>query len=169
MSRWTPQTYLPVPPVVGQRIALLPDGSIDPAALTDCGESCVSSVLQLATSYSIAPGCIRSAIGLPWDNGRSTTDELASFLTSMGVRSWVYASDANGAWAHLAHGRHYGYMRIILGRWIDTGHLHYMVAYERSSSVIECMDPWIGDYRSISVEAFLTRYQGEQVVANLWA
>lgn len=167
MSRFTAGVVLPVPPIVAQRSALLPDGQVDPANTTDCGEACVASVLEVASGYRISPGCVRQALGEPRDNGRTVASELSRLLTGLGVPSWIYAEGAADSWEHCAKLRHYGFYRIVLGYWLTFPALHWVLAYERTSRSLRVMDPWGGEERSISEADFQTHYASAMVVAQL--
>lgn len=168
MMRWANGTPLTPPPIVGQNIAVDPDGTIDPDAATDCGESCVSSVLQVATSYSIPPGCIREAMHGPRGLGLTSADDLTRFLQQMAVSSYRSALSADEYWDALSRLRHYGQYRVILGNWVSDELLHWVVAYERSSTGVWVMDPWTATHVNYSREYVMSRQAQQFVVADLW-
>lgn len=169
MSRFTHGVVLPPPPVVSQKAALLPDGSIDPAALTDCGEACLSAALRVATSYTLSPGCIRQMLGEPRDNGRTLGHELSGALNALGVQAWELRENASFIWDALARSRHHGRYTAILGYWLAFPSLHWVLAYQRDSIGVWVMDPWNADLRYISEGAVRTAYANSAVVINLWS
>lgn len=167
MQRFSKGAILPVPPVVKQRDALNPDGSVDTAATTDCGEACLSSILEVATSFHVSPGCIRESLGLPMYDGRTTAVELVSFLNAMGVESWRVREASPGAWDLLAALRHSGRFVVVLGRWETFDALHWVVAYQRTSQTVWYMDPWSGTHAELGRVHFDGRFEGDMVIAKL--
>lgn len=167
MSRFTAGAVLPVPPIVAQRSALLPDGQLDPANTTDCGEACVASVVEASSGFRLSPGCIRQALGEPSENGRTVAAELSRFLLGLGIPSWVYTENGRDSWDHMAKLRHFGFYRIVLGYWLTFPSLHWVVAYERTSKVVRVMDPWNAEDRAITREDFQSFYASSMVVAQL--
>lgn len=168
MGRISPGTPLPWAPLVAQNRVLLPDGSIDPYHATDCGESCVSSVITAHTSYTLTPGCIRQSMELNDDSGITTSNDLWKFLHAMGINSYRVEQSAANEWESLNELRHYGKYRILLGSWESPAFLHWIVAFEKSSTGFKCMDPWNGVYGYIELPRFQEQFALSAVVANLW-
>lgn len=168
MGRIVPGTPLPWAPLVAQNRVLLPDGSIDPDHATDCGESCVSSVITANTSYTLTPGCIRQAMQLNRDSGITTANDLWQFLHAMGINAFRVEQPAANEWASLNELRHHGKYRILLGSWESPDFLHWVVAFEKSSGGIKYMDPWNGTYGYMDLSRFREQYALAAVVANLW-
>lgn len=136
------------PPAVGQLVALLPDGSPDPAAATDCGEACVSSVLRAIRGLDLSPGCIRQSMGKAQSDGRTTGEDLRSFLQLTGIRSRVQS--ASGAYkAGVTRPLHRGRYVILLGYWDGPGFLHWVVGYGAHPHGLWVMDPWPGRHTFI--------------------
>lgn len=167
MTRFVPGAVLPVPAVVPQRQALLPDGTIDPAAETDCGEACLASVLEAASGFALSPGCIRQALGIGEVNGRTVANQVAAFLIGMGVEAFQRHDDAALAWNNLGELRHHGKYQVLLGYWLEFPALHWVLAYERTSNAVRVMDPWHAVHTTLLQPFFRDRYAGDRVVAQL--
>lgn len=166
--RYSPGTTLPAPPIVGQNVTLLPDGTVDPDHATDCGESCVAAVLLAHSGFEITPGCVRQAIAPGSTTGLTTGGMLARFLNGVGVRAireYVYTADI---WEHLADLRHHGKYVILLGNWLDPLLLHWVVAYQRTSTGVWVMEPWTGTRREYGRQFIIASFNGESVTCNLW-
>lgn len=147
--RYAKGQLLPVPPVVAQRGYDLPGGAEDTAALTDCGEACCTSVLEVFTGYRIPVGAIREAMGKSADDGVTLSGELSAFLSGMGLLAYVEDVGSDEL-ERLRRLRHFGVYRIILGRWIFPATGHWVVAYESAGDIVNVMDPWIADHRPYS-------------------
>lgn len=154
---------LDVPPIISQNEAVLPDGTIDPAHATDCGEACISSALASFRRLHLGPGCIRQALGLPADNGRTTSQEIARFATSLGLKAQMRTDQGADLWTSLSILRHHGRMLFCLVHFEGSGPLHWMLAYERGAEKVRLMDPWTGSYVELT-KAFMVGWNaGEQV------
>lgn len=164
--RFTPGAVLPVPPVVSQLHALGPDGVPDEAAASDCGEACVASVLTVHTSYLLAPGCVRQALGKPRVSGLTTAGDLSGVLRGFGVDSWIRTEPAH-VWDDMARLRHFGRYVLVLGHWLQPSLLHWMLAYERDRDDLLCMDPWRANLIRMSAMEYETQDSGTSVVARL--
>lgn len=168
MSRFTNGAVLPKPEIVEQRAYSLPDSGTDPARLTDCGESCLSAIVAEATGFQLSPGCIRAALSLPAEDGRTTGKMLTQFLLGIGIESWNLVQTPGDAWTTCAGLRHHGRYVAILGSWLEADALHWYLAYERSTSGVYVMDPWTAQYLWLTKTVFLERFRSETVVAKLW-
>lgn len=166
--KYAPGSPLPAPPIVGQNVALLPDGTVDPDHKTDCGESCVSSVVWASTEYSISPGCIRQAMNPTGPDGLTTGQMLARFLNGVGVRATRDVLYHGEIWKHLAELRNHGKYQIMLGNWLDPVLLHWVVAYERSSTGVWVMEPWSATRREYQQQFVNASSAGEVVTCYLW-
>lgn len=138
---------LKVPPVVSQRGALLPDGSVDPAGETDCGEACMSSGVDGINGLYISPGCIRQALGKSSASGNSTAANLSWYAGRIGRVSSQQSWGSGVQWEGLSKLRHHGRYVLILGTWVLPGYEHWVLAYERKAASVLVMDPWSGAYQ----------------------
>jgi hypothetical protein len=133
----------PDPVPVSQMGQQLPDGSVDPAASTDCGEACLSSAITTVTGLPFGAGCIRQALQLPSGDGRTTSDMLARVWRAFGRHAKVGAGDI---WKALPSGvtfKRHGMYRLLLGNY-DGPYLHWVLAYENDLTDYAVMDPWRG-------------------------
>lgn len=169
MSRFSRGQILPVPPIISQLHAVEPGGIIDPASTTDCGESCCASVISVATSFTVEPGCIREAMNLPRTNGSTTAADIARLLGAMAGKTTIYDGGAKMAWSVLGTLRRHGCYTLILGNWLSVDALHWYLAFARSSDRVECMDPWTATYVDVSREEFNAAFSGQLVVCDLWS
>lgn len=156
----------PIPPRIGQNIALLPDGTFDPQHANDCGESCVASVVSALRGITVSPGCWREALGDFRRTGMTTAGDLQRLLVVPGLTSYADHSDAETQWGHLTNLRHYAAYSIILGSWLSTTEFHWLLAYERAATVVWTMDPWTASYRPMGVQEFCELYAG--VAVRIW-
>lgn len=168
MTRISPGTPLPVPPLRDQNTDLLPDGTVDPAHFTDCGEACVSSVIEALTSYHVPVGCIRSILRLPQDNGITGPADLNQALAVFRLQSWTLR-EAAGNWLKSARLRNHGHYALLLGRWIDPAQLHWVIAYEHGVQGVWVMDPWTASHRYIDAVEIDRLGAGVGVTVNGWA
>lgn len=156
----------PLPPTVSQLHAVLPDGSTDPQASTDCGEACVASVFAAWRGARFSPGCIREAMGGPFRPGTTSTDDLLDICRRLGLRAFERSPDRS-QWEHVVredvhHGRHV----IPLGFWQGPAELHWIVVYGVHERGLWAMDPWVGDYVFHSWAEALTFATGPAVVVH---
>lgn len=133
---------LPVPPVVGQLQARLPDGQLDPAQATDCGWACLASALVGISGVDIAPGCLRQAAGLSEWNGTSTARDITRVARGLGLSAEPRIFGTGQLWHALEGLRHHGVYMLVLGGWLDPVVGHWVLAYERASTVVEVMGPY---------------------------
>lgn len=151
---------LPEPPVVGQLVTRLPDGSIDPADYTDCGESCLASAIEGLGLPHFSAGCIRQALGLPENNGTSTAVELGELCRGIGVVAVETEYSMPELWGELMRLRRHGRYCVMLGDWITAGVGHWVLAYERDNRVVTVMGP---------AEAVRAQYDQSYLTARGWS
>lgn len=156
-------SVLPVPPVVSQLNAVNPDGSVDPAATTDCGEACAASALRGFGKLQLSPGCIRQAIGDPVQNGRTVGGELERVFRQSGLVATVSGLSGDALWKALRRLRRHGRYCLILGAWIEPDQLHWRLLYERDALNVSFMDPWTGGYGSMGEATVLAKGADSQV------
>lgn len=142
-------TTLPIPPIRGQRTVLLPDGNIDPDAITDCGESVLSSVIDALRGMNLSPGCIRQSLGLPFGTGATTTEDLHRFLGWIATHVKTTSLSGDAFAAELRRLRHHGRYCIALGQWVQSGTGHWYLFYEAAGLRYLAMDPWTATYRNV--------------------
>jgi len=154
---------LPVPPVVAQLLTKLPDGNLDPARATDCGESCFASALAAIAGVWLSPGCIRGALGLPSGDGSSNAGELSDLWQRLGGSAYETTLTGDALWGELWRLRHHGRYALLLGDWITVGVLHWVLAYQRGASTLELMDPASGERLTYHASYVAARGQPSQV------
>jgi hypothetical protein len=154
------------PPCINQLGAVLPDGSVDPDAATDCGEANMSSIWLLKSGLYFSPGCIRVAIGPSSGSGVTNGVELQDFLIQMGMRAKYRQGQSTGqAWNELYNLRHSGRNAVILGTWSGPEG-HWVCAYEHHPKMIWAMNPWHGFYDGIDQGRFNAQFWGDYV--DVW-
>jgi len=151
---------LPVPPVISQLWAKLPDGKFDPASQSDCGEACLSSALIAIRDVELSPGCIRQALKLPESGGWSNGEQLADLSSRLGMTAHAQSVGWEVLWGDLGYLRHYGRYCLMLGDWLESGVGHWVLAYERSATEVHVMGPY---------DAILTSYTREWLQGHLLA
>jgi hypothetical protein len=151
------------PPCINQLGAVLPDGSIDPDATTDCGEANMSAIWSVKSGLYFSPGCIRIAIGTGSQSGVTNGVELQDFLIQMGMEAKYRQSVSSGAaWTDLYNLRHFGRYAVLLGTWSGPEG-HWVLAYEHHPKLIWAMNSWGGFYDSINQQRFDSQFWGEYV------
>lgn len=158
---------LPVPPVVSQLQARLPDGAIDPAAYTDCGWACLSAALRGMRGMAISPGCFREAAGLPEDNGVSTAANVAWAAWGVGLHSGASIFGSVQQWQALADLRRHGQYALILGGFLSPNFGHWVLAYERGPAGLSVMEPFNGEHGLYTERFVASRTWGAQVWLRL--
>lgn len=158
---------LPVPPVVSQLQALLPDGKVDPAAYTDCGWACLGAALQGMRGVSISPGCFREAAGLPDDNGVSTGHNIEWMAWGVGLHSQATIFGRDQEWQELGTLRRHGQYALILGGWLSPSVGHWVLAYERGGAGLSVMEPFHGEHALYTERFVSSRRWGAQVWLRL--
>jgi hypothetical protein len=154
---------LPMPPLVSQLQTVLPDGTIDPASLTDCGESCMGSALAGLTGVLLSPGCIRQAMGLPSTSGNSNASQLAAVAHLARGEIVVSFHTGDALWKSLGYLRKHGRYALILGHWLSPDYGHWVLAYERDGSAVRVMGPWGNAYARYSPQHLESLSMGSQV------
>lgn len=151
------------PPCINQLGAVLPDGSIDPDADTDCGEANMTAIWQVKSGLYFSPGCIRVAIGPGSGTGVTNGVELQDFLIQMGMNARYHSvATAEQQWNALWDLRHFGRYSVILGTWSGPEG-HWICAYEHHPKLLWAMNPWHAFYDSLSWERFQSQSWNERV------
>lgn len=138
------RVVLPVPPIVSQLQSRLPDGGLDPANHSDCGESCLASAFRALRFMSMSPGCVRQSLGLPFSDGSTTASELAYWWNGVHGVAEVAERSKIEIWDELGLLRHHGWYQVVLGFWVQPGFLHWVLAYERTRAGVLVMEPFSG-------------------------
>jgi ABC-type bacteriocin/lantibiotic exporter with double-glycine peptidase domain len=150
-------------PTVSQQQALLPDGNRDPANQTDCGEACVSIIVEASGRGFMPPGCIREWLLLPPDNGVTTGFDLSDALHRFGIPARVHEVSDTAAEDKVRALAKSGGAAILLGSWIDPAFDHWMVTGRLSDNGVWVSDPWGGTIRDLSWDTFQAQYFGVMV------
>lgn len=157
----------PYPPVLNQHFATLPDGSPDPAALTDCGETCCASELAAWRHELVSIGSVRLAFGLPDGSGVSGAAQFVPFLDGRGLPAYGHELAARRA-AGLIRSQCRDRRRhvLALGWFQGNVELHWIVCYGSHRLGVWAMDPWLGAYVFWSWGDFRDAYAGQLVVVG---
>jgi hypothetical protein len=151
---------------VPQQSALLPDGSLDPANQTDCGEACLSIVAVAAGQGYLSPGCFRQWLGKPESNGVTTAEDLSIGLARLRIRHTVEEISDTAAEDALRHFASVGQLAIILGSWEFPQFDHWMVSGRLSDNGVWVSDPWTGSVRDLTWDTFSANFFGVLVAAH---
>lgn len=155
---------LPIPPLVNQVAARLPDGNLDPARFTDCGEACFSSAFFGANGVLFAPGCIRQALNLPEDNGVTTATDLINLWNKLGGKSRKEFMLSHRLWSACSQLRNKGRYMLLLGGWLSPTFGHWVLAYQRNNVAVDVMGPGEGIYTTYSPQWLNDRSWNTQVI-----
>lgn len=148
------------PVAVSQLLYMLPDGSPDPDSPTDCGETCITSVLMTARGLKIAPGCLRQSLGAGRVDGRTTAADLATLLEGLALRPFV---ETDGDRILASKRMASSHWLITLGYFDGPNELHWVVTYDFGRARVWFMDPWVGRVRSRLWPTFMNQYENEWV------
>lgn len=161
----TLKLHLPLP-LVGQNAPSLPDGSPDPAHLTDCGEACCSIVLRAFKSLSLSPGCIRDAMGKPPASGLTTAPDLIAFLSHFPLAARPVTLTANAARHYLLTEPTNESCAIALGTWVSADFQHWVVCGQRGAAGVWQSDPWPPAHVLKTWAEFDAAFGGQLVVVS---
>lgn len=132
-----------------QNLDTNPDGTIDPAHATDCGEEALAIAIWATRGVELSEGAIRAKLQLPPDRGNTTADELASFLR----RNWFKPSVLWPPVASLQPSLKFQLDRkhtpIVLGYWLAQSMGHWIVANGYGDDHMFYLDPWDGEQKSM--------------------
>lgn len=152
-------------PAWSQLSAILPDGSYDPQAADDCGETCVACIVAAVHGVPVSPGSVRSNLANPGRSGLTDGAALVSALAYYAVLAEAESTPAVDLEAVITHWSNQGHPTIVLGEWPDPGgSLHWLLT-TGSNSLWHVMNPW-GGKRQVLNWADATRlYRGTVVIA----
>lgn len=153
-------------PLVGQNLALLPDGSVDPAHATDCGEACCSIVLSAFGIIDMSPGCVRQSMGKRADLGYTTAQDLAYFLSRFRLPASPVRVGSEAGQQELLDVKGGDYLAICLGTWISPSAEHWMVSGRASTQGVWFSDPWSAQHVLRSWDTFRAQFSGQMVVIH---
>lgn len=140
---------VPLPMLHDQRTAVLPDGSVDPGSLTDCGEACVASCCGGFRGDSPSVGCVRQMLDRADSSGLTTAADLSRLCMLLGLRGQGPERNVRSLRAHVRRAtRSYRYV-LLLGHFQGPAELHWVVAYHAGVRDCWVMDPWVGEFRGI--------------------
>lgn len=152
----------PRPQLVGQLVALLPDGQVDPAAATDCGEACVSSAVAVARGLALGPGCLRESLGKPEYDGRTTPDDLGRLCEAFRMDPRVGRSSGPNPASVRRRLRAKRYVAL-LGYFESSQFLHWVLAYDYGEHGVWVMDPWTATLRPYTWDMLRSQWTGDYV------
>lgn len=154
----------PRPVLYNQHNATLPDGSPDPDALTDCGETCCVSEIASWRGLRLRIGAVREAMGIEGPNGSSGPQQFVPLLEAFRLRVKVENLPSRRAAGTLRR-RLRGRRRhaLSLGYFQGREELHWVVGYGVHPKGIWVMDPWVGEYLAWDWGSFLSASVGVYV------
>lgn len=150
-----PLTWLPL---WRQTAGVLPDGSPDPQAANDCGETCVAMVLAALTGVLMEPGMIRQQLGGVGRSGLTTGNDLVQALAINHVTAVAQDYVPEGAWEACDTAWEHGYPVIALGHWMSPDYLHWMLLDNKVAQWLVFIDPWTGKEKQIDRPTFLAEF-----------
>lgn len=140
----TPWLDLTALPAWSQQTAYLPDGTLDPAAYNDCGETCVSMIVASVHGVAVGPGSVRANNGGVGRGGLTTADDLVRMLGYYNVAAHVSSPAREDLPKILGALALIGQPAIVLGTWpTPGGALHWMISVSNGPKW-GYVNPWGG-------------------------
>ena len=138
---WMDLTALPA---WSQKTAYLPDGTLDPQAYNDCGETCVSMIVASVHGVAVGPGSVRANNGGVGRGGLTTADDLVRMLGYYNVAAHVASPAKEDLPKVLGALALSGQPAVVLGTWpTPGGTLHWMISVSNGPKW-GYMNPWGG-------------------------
>lgn len=148
------------PALISQLRALDPGGAPDPAASTDCGESCVASVFRTRRGVLLSPGCVRQMLSKPTYAGNTTPDDVRTAGDALQLQPLRHDDLSPVRVKAALDNKHW---LVALGYWQGPNELHWVLAYDYGAGVVWFMDPWTGRYRELQWATWQSLGQGKGV------
>lgn len=158
-------------PAWNQRVDDNPGGqAVDPYAATDCGEQSCAMVTYACDHIELPEETIRGYIrdhrGGDMQDGRTTADDLAWYLSSE-HSNFPHARSLTAEWPilHEQIKQHIlsGYLPIVLGEFY-AGALHWVVGRGADQTWFCYNDPWTGTEKAVTWDELAAIQQGVAVL-----
>jgi len=153
-------------PAWSQLLARLPDGSYDPQAADDCGETCVAAIVTAVHGTPVGPGSVRANLGGSGRSGLTTGEDLRAALAYYSTLAAVESPAATDLEGYLTSCSNRGFPTIVLGDWpVPGASLHWMATLGTSGSW-QFMNPWGGVRSSMPWPDAMRLYRGSIVLVE---
>lgn len=153
-------------PAWSQKTAYLPDGTLDPQAYNDCGETAVSMIVASVHGVAVGPGSVRANNGGVQRGGLTTADDLVRMLGYYNVAAHVASPQKEdlpkvlGALALACQ------PAIVLGTWPTPGAAaHWMISVSNGPKW-GYINPWGGVRSWWDWASTETNYLGSVVIVD---
>lgn len=117
------------------------------AAITDCGEECVSMVVYAARGLYTTEGQVRQVMGLPADSGTSSAGNICFALSHYGIVQRLLYTRGYEQRRNIRAAIDTGYPVIALGAFVSPAVLHWVCVVDYGGGKIGFNDPWAGTVR----------------------
>lgn len=123
-------------------------------------------VARACRGVIVAEGDARMQMGGPLRPGLTNGDDLVALLRSWNFTPHLLTGPADAVAALMRPLLAAGHPLICLGEWITPGVLHWVVLTDISPGWFHFADPWHGQRRSLSTEAWSAAWRGVAVDAG---
>jgi hypothetical protein len=133
---------------------------VDAQEYYDCGEECVSMVMEACTGQYTTEGQVRQGTpGHVWNVG-TDGKSLETYLTGHGCPATVAYPGVQDMLNIVRYRFQQGYPTLVLGRFLDQfpKNLHWVVVVDVEGDQIGYNDPWGGRRQYVSSGWFASRY-----------
>lgn len=138
----------------------LPDGGLDPFRATDCGEECAAMRIFYRTRIELPAGILRQLIPGHQDHGETAPADLVRVLRIFGLHPVSSPVPLTAIRSQLTRSIDAAAPPIVLGRWLASDSLHWVLGVDASSDGLLVNDPWDGQRRLYPWDKVLSRYAG---------
>jgi hypothetical protein len=153
-------------PALNQLSAILPDGTLDPGAYDDCGETCVAAIVAAVHGTPISPASVRANLGGIRSSGLTTGDDLVTALAFYNVKAAVKTVSPAELQTALTEWNNLGFATIVLGEWPSPGNcLHWMLTTGVQGDW-QFMNPWGGERQFLAWDAVPGLFRGQYVLVE---
>lgn len=142
-----------------------PDAKLgaDPYAASDCGEECCAIVQYGSGKGYVSETQVRQAMPGHEMHGETSGDDIASYLSTVGVPASRIAISTNALEVSVKVGIAQGLPSILLGYWVSPTTLHWVVAIGYGNDHLIYLDPWDGRQKCLHWKAARLLYAGTLV------
>lgn len=142
----------------------LPDGGLDPFRDTDCGEECAAMRIFYRTRIELSAGILRGMMPGHLDTGRTTAADLVWLMRIFGLRPVARPLGRDAVQAEVRKSIERQTPPLLLGTWLASDTLHWVLGVGASDGGLLVNDPWDGQRRLYTWDRVLSRYAGWVIV-----
>jgi hypothetical protein len=141
----------------------LPDGSLPPLRVNECGEECVAEVVYWVHGVEVSADAIRAAAISLAGGALTNAADLVAMLARCNVRAVAEVPQTAVIEKFLLNVVLARRLVIVLGDWVSKSVPHWVIVYNASPNGVTVSDPWGGRRYNIAWPDFKRLYLGAVV------